>query len=403
MGRRRILALVLLAACGGDDTTQDTDGPVESTGDTSSGGAVQPADASVLFELGAYEIGFRQLEFDHQPPWLDSPRTLPMRVWYPAAAGSDAGPATYAVGGIVEVPGARALDAPPLDSSGPFPVVVYSHGSGGEGLLAYPFAELFASHGWVVAAPNHVGNTALDDFNGTSAPFATNVVNRPADITAVLDWLADDPPAGLGGAADLEHVFVFGHSFGGYTTFAAAGAALDVDSLIANCSDDSCDVYADPDVDAALRSGAFDDRIDAIATQAPALIPSFAPGALGALETPTMLMTGRLDMTTTQSEQAEPAWAALRGDHDVWIEMPTGAHFSFISICDDLEESILLAFRPDANEDGCGPGFIPTTEALPVLAAYLLAFANTHVLGDERFEGLVRGDALGAGFEISLK
>ena len=41
---------------------------------------------------------------------------------------------------------------------------MHSHGNGGEGLLAYPYGELMASHGWILVAPNHTGNTAFDEY-----------------------------------------------------------------------------------------------------------------------------------------------------------------------------------------------------------------------------------------------
>ncbi len=371
-----------------------------SSGDASTGGEMPNADD--LYERGPYEVGYRELEMTYRPPWADEDRIIPMSLWYPAAEDSGADPAVYALGGIVELPSGTALDAPPVNETGAFPTVVYSHGSGGVALVAYPYAEHFASHGWVVLAPNHTGNTALDALEDTTAPYAANVVNRPSDITATLDWMEDGVPGDLAGVADLDRVFLFGHSFGGYTTFASGGALLDADALIASCVGEDCDVYGDPDVEAALRSGFTDARIDALAPQAPALIPSFEGESLGELSVPTMLMSGRLDQTTTQQGQAEPAWAALGGDDDIWVEMPNGAHFTFITVCDDLEPSLIELFQPGAEMDGCGPGFIPVSEAIPTLTAYMLAFANAHVLGQTAYLPLITGAPLADGFEITL-
>jgi hypothetical protein len=85
--------------------------------------------------------------------------------------------------------------------------------------------------------------------------------------------------------------------------------------------------------------------------------------------------------------------------------MPLGAHFSFITICHDLEPDVLDLFRPNAGEDGCGDGFIPTTEAVPVLAAYLLAFGRRHVLGQTEWDRILTGPPLGnpGDFVVTVK
>jgi hypothetical protein len=80
---------------------------------------------------------------------------------------------------------------------------------------------------------------------------------------------------------------------------------------------------------------------------------------------------------------------------DLWVEMPLGAHYSFITICHDLSAELLDFFRPDAGQDGCGPEFIDTTEAVPVLAAYVLAFGRRHVLGETEWEAVLTGPPLG--------
>mgnify|MGYP006170513943 CR=1 FL=1 len=42
-----------------------------------------------------------------------------------------------------------------------------------------PLMEALASHGFVVAAPNHSGNTVYDQLNGTSQPFPQVAADRP--------------------------------------------------------------------------------------------------------------------------------------------------------------------------------------------------------------------------------
>jgi predicted dienelactone hydrolase len=365
--------------------------------------------ADELFEQGPYEVGYREMSVTYSDAASMEPRELPLRVWYPAQDDSGAPTARYAAAGVIDLPSGIALDAPPVTDEENLPLVVYSHGSGGEGLLAYPYGELMASHGWVLVAPNHPGNTALDLAFGPADPSALVALNRPIDITAVIDEFE----SGLGGdelegKADVAlGVFLFGHSFGGYTSFTAGGADVDYDAFSADCegqTSENCDVLTDPNVEAAYRAGFGDPRIVAIAPQAPALV-AIADGELGKLGIPTLLMSGRLDQTTTHEEQAAPAWAGVNDPNDIWVEMPLGAHYSFVTVCHDLEPGVLALFIDDADMDGCSPDFVDTRDSVPVLAAYLLAFGRRHVLGQTEWDPILTGPPLGkpGDFVVTVK
>ena len=421
--RLRLSALILagflaLTGCADDSGNNGNNGgnngadagaDVGTDGDSDAGDAGDDADAGEsdpLFDPGPYNVGYKELEISYAAPGSEEDRTIPLKVWYPAADTTDAELVTYRVAGIVQIESELALDEPAAASDGPYPVTVYSHGSGGEGLLAYPYAEVFASYGWLVAAPNHVGNTALDGLQQTTAPFAEIMLYRVLDVSAVLDALengfGDDT---IDGISDMEQVFLFGHSFGAYTTLAAGGADIDYDALNSNCASfgqDSCDFLAESDVETAYRDGFGDERIDAIAPQAPALVQSFGDGELAGITLPTMLQTGRRDQTTTQTGQAEPAWDALDDPEDVWVEMPDGGHLSFISICRDLSPSLIQQFQSNADEDGCGESFIDIEVALANLRAYLLAYARLHVLGEADNQATIEGEPLDQGFVITV-
>ena len=131
-------------------------------------------------------------------------------------------------------------------------------------------------------------------------------------------------------------------------------------------------------------------------------MPDYADGSLAALKVPTLLQSGRRDATTTQTEQAQPAWEGLDHPDDLWVELPDGGHLSFISICDDLEKGLLDAFQPGNEDDGCGESFTPVAQAVPALAAYLLAFANLHVLGQEDWRPILTGEPLDASVEVTV-
>ena len=343
--------------------------------------------AAELLEPGPYSAGYRQLRVTYRPAASDENRTVDIEVWYPSEE-TDGSPANYAVGGLISIDAEGALAEPAPAGGDPFPVVVYSHGNGGVGLLAYPYAEYLASHGWLVASPDHTGNTALDFFFERNVPTAQSALDRPQDISAVLDGLellSDDP---LAGRAATDDVMLFGHSFGGYTTFAVAGSEVNPDTF-GSFADD-------PEVAEALGD-LGDPRVTVIVPQAPAIGFLNAAGITG-LSQPTMLQTARLDQTTTQEASAEPSWAALDGADDLWVEVEAGGHITFLSVCYDLDDSLLDALYPDGEEEGCGDSFIDAAEAVPLLAGYLRAFGDIHRLGDDTYRDLIYGPAFADGF-----
>jgi hypothetical protein len=120
-----------------------------------------------------------------------------------------------------------------------------------------------------------------------------------------------------------------------------------------------------------------------------------------------MLMSGLQDKTTPHETQAVPAWEGLDHPDDIWVDMPRGAHFTFVTICHDLLPAFLNMFQPDAPEDGCDfEQFTPTPQAIPIIAAYLLAFGRRHVLGETEWDEILRGETIGDiddQFEITVR
>lgn len=108
----------------------------------------------------------------------------------------------------------------PLGAVDPSPVVLISHGGFGSDrgyTTANHFGEALAAAGFVSI---HVGHRE-------SVPPASQLSDRPADATFVLDLAADgalDLPDGFGGSIDVAQVGHLGHSFGAYTAYALAGA-----------------------------------------------------------------------------------------------------------------------------------------------------------------------------------
>lgn len=236
MSRWRSLALLGFVACGGGDGDGDGDGandvdagahPTETRagcdGATLRGTSTDPA------ARGPWEVGARTVTIGR----------LTAEVWYPAALGSAAGvePAVY---DIREALGEQAgavpdadnpwqacdchRDLPIDDAHGPYPVVVFVHGTAAFRHQSLTHATHWASRGFVVIAADHPG-LMLGDFLARICPGEpVGEQDLDADVDAIL--AAVGAPAGdlafLDGRVDAGRVGVVGHSAGGGAAAAAS-------------------------------------------------------------------------------------------------------------------------------------------------------------------------------------
>src|SRR5690606_22702129 len=115
-------------------------------------------------------------------------------------------------------------DATPLDVK--HPLILFSHGSGGNRLSLEWLAQALVKEGYIVAAVDHWGNT---HDNKIAIEFI-KPWERPLDISAVLTCLLDDNM--FEEIIDSERIGALGFSFGGYTVMALAGAVLDYPKLL---------------------------------------------------------------------------------------------------------------------------------------------------------------------------
>lgn len=285
-------------------------------------------------------------------------RMLPVEIWYPAdeSARADATtgqPMTAFEQGtanetaladyVASAPATciraqtRSAAAPPAATSAtPWPALVFSHCHGCVRFDVAEIAERLASHGIVVAAPDHLEDTLWDPtLAGLNADY---LAVRVSDVSSVLDRLLDatasEIPADLRGHVDATRVGVMGHSYGAITV----GAAVLADTrFVAGMS-----IAAPP---SALGVSVSDIHVPYL------FLLASEDNSIGAV--------GNTLIRSDYADLAGPAWL---------VEVADAGHFSFSDI----------AGLHDSWNAGCGTGI---TQELPRTSFSYIDNAEARELG----------------------
>jgi predicted dienelactone hydrolase len=134
------------------------------------------------------------------------------------------------------------LYLPPVNgnSQEKIPVVVISHGFSDSRTTFTVLAKFLASHGFAVALPEHIGSN-FAQREATLAGKARQMfllnefVDRPIDVTFLLNYLEGLNQSDFQGKLNLKQVGMIGHSFGGYTALVLGGATVDFQQLAQDC------------------------------------------------------------------------------------------------------------------------------------------------------------------------
>ncbi len=271
------------------------------------------------------------------------PEGLLLHLWYPARDGQ------------IELIGQNALfygfhgrrDAPPDGLV--HPLVVLSHGSGGNAERLGWIASTLASAGMIVAAVNHPGTTS-----GNSLPYRTVMPwERVDDLKAILDRMQDDPPAAL--RPDMTRVGALGVSLGGGSVLLLGGARLSKAAFLAYCDrnigKDDCGWLAEGGVDLSVidaeryEQDNQDPRVKAVVAVDPALSQAMTRDSLPRLGPSLIINLGKV----------EDVPAAMRADHlaaeipgGEFLAVPGAAHFSFLARCSGFGVAV-IALAGDDN------------------------------------------------------
>lgn len=269
---------------------------------------------------------------------------IEVHVWYP----TDDASAPVAIGENALFDGfAGRTDAAPSGTDSP--VVIFSHGSGGNAVQAGWFASALAAQGMIVVATNHHGTMSRD-----SDPHQTPMLwQRTRDLTAALDALENGALGGF--SADMDRVASVGFSLGGAAALSLAGADLSKAAFIDYCAQPvekpDCDwmVAAGVDfdaIDADLYEADWrDPRITAVLAIDPALTQVMTVSGLADIDMPVMTLGLGTADTIPLAVDASHLGAKLPDARHMWI--PDAAHFSFLPSCGIVGKTATLLMGDD--------------------------------------------------------
>lgn len=246
-----------------------------------------------------YRVGMTQVEYVSPDG-----RPLDYMLIYPATPSAGATPFRIFLSTNLHL----YKDAPVVADGLKHPLVMFSHGAGGNGSGYAWFGEYLASHGYFVAMVYHYRANTFD----SSALYVRNRLwQRPRDISLDITHLLQDKT--WGPHIDPHQIGVAGHSQGGFTSLWIGGAEVNPDLYLRYLrgwkNNQMVPAYlrAQMSLDVKPALHVRDDRVKAAFAMAPGDIQGFGMDAAGLRQTkiPVYLIVGAADTATPPRENAE--------------------------------------------------------------------------------------------------
>ncbi len=294
----------------------------------------------------AYEAGWMQIQVAGTT--TDAPTTT-VALYYPTAAA----PRSIAMGPFaLDV----AIGGKPVDKVKA--LILLSHGIGGSELGHSVLAQALARHGYLVAALRHPGDNWQDRSLIEKSP-ERYFDERPRQASRVIDAILADPRWKDRIASDSQgpRVGALGHSAGGYTVLALAGARPDLSRIRTHCMTEASEdpifcgvgrpqvaMSPQPAATPSLR----DERVRAIVAMAPAGVMLTAE-SLAAVRSATLIYEAQLDRFLVPRFHAE--WVADNLPAPNLHRVPNAWHFAF------MDTPSMSLPSPDGDVAANPPGF----------------------------------------------
>ncbi|MEA5533293.1 alpha/beta hydrolase [Crocosphaera sp. XPORK-15E] len=230
-------------------------------------------------------------------------------------------------------------------------VLVFSHGLASRPEDYNVGLQHLASYGYLVAAPQHPGSDTIylqEMFEGYHRDIfdLNDFINRPKDISFVIDELQRRNNSQFQGKLELENVGMAGHSFGGYTTLAIAGATIDFEHLEKSCNR----LYNGINISNLLECRALelprqdynfrDNRVKAVLAGNPVNRNIFGQKGLSKITIPTLLLSGSDDPATPPALNQASSFTFLTTPNKYWGLIEGQAHVNFTKLDGQITDTI---------------------------------------------------------------
>ncbi|WP_052001790.1 alpha/beta hydrolase [Lyngbya aestuarii] len=243
------------------------------------------------------------------------------------------------------------LYQPQIWRTGKTPVVIISHGLASRPEDFARRARHLTSYGYVVALPQHPGSDLrhVEDLlaGRTQEVFEVQeFINRPQDISFVLDELERRNEKYFESRLQLDRVGVYGHSFGGYTALAVGGAEIDLENLQQECEEEfsylntslllQCRALSLPNLPTQFR----DPRVQAVIGANPVNRSIFGQNGLVAVDIPVLLGAGLYDPATPAIFEQAGSFIWLQSPQKYLMIIEGQAHVDFSQLDAGITDAI---------------------------------------------------------------
>jgi predicted dienelactone hydrolase len=301
--------------------------------------AVQFASASAAEPLLGYE------HFDISSAYRARP--IAASVWYPAAASTYRG----LVGDSAIFVGTSVYTGA-MPAKGRYPLLLLSHGSGGNMDNISWLSSALAQRGMLVLAVNHPGS-----MSGDSSPRQSlRLDERASDLTTALDYLLADST--FSPLIDPARISAAGFSLGGATVLGMAGARFDRSQYYDYCTRlgkqaQDCTFLAKGGVDLAqlpvgFAADLYDSRISKIVAIDPSGTYAINKESAAAIKQP-MLLINLGDKDRWKTADVGPNGSNLLGSlpRARYAVVAPASHFTFLAQCKPAAKRLLEEERDD--------------------------------------------------------